>query len=111
MNSRRPSRRRGVYPRAGRRPDPWAPPQDDDGFFDGLAKERHPDERPERASRRTHSADPAITKRLPDPAPARKLAAMSDFVPPYPGRPREPLGPVALMATARRNFLAVFEEK
>src|SRR5947209_14625084 len=36
---------------------------------------------------------------------------MSGFVPPYPGRPREPLGPVALIAAARRNFLAVFDEK
>jgi cytochrome P450 len=36
---------------------------------------------------------------------------MSQFVPPYPERPREPLSPLALMATARRNLLAVFDEK
>lgn len=32
-------------------------------------------------------------------------------MPPYPQRPREPLGPVALMAAARHNFLTVFDEK
>ncbi len=36
---------------------------------------------------------------------------MSAFVPPYPERPREPMGPLQLMATARRNLLAVFDEK
>jgi cytochrome P450 len=36
---------------------------------------------------------------------------MSYFVPPYPDRPREPLGPVAMLQTARRNFLAAFDEK
>ncbi len=36
---------------------------------------------------------------------------MTDYVPPYPARPREPLSPLAALATARRNFLAVFEEK
>lgn len=36
---------------------------------------------------------------------------MSAFVPPYPARPREPMGPLQLMAAARRNFLAVFDEK
>ena len=36
---------------------------------------------------------------------------MSDFVPPYPARPREPMRPLAMMAAARRNFLAVFDEK
>ena len=36
---------------------------------------------------------------------------MSPFVPPYPERPKEPLPPFAMMATARRNFLAMFDEK
>jgi cytochrome P450 len=36
---------------------------------------------------------------------------MSHFVPPYPPRPREPLGPLAILRTARRNLLAVFDEK
>ncbi len=36
---------------------------------------------------------------------------MTHFVPPYPERPKEPLKLLALMATARRNFLAVFDEK
>jgi cytochrome P450 len=36
---------------------------------------------------------------------------MNAFVPPYPERPREPMGPLQLMATARRNFLAMFDEK
>jgi cytochrome P450 len=36
---------------------------------------------------------------------------MSHFVPPYPPRSREPLGPLAILRTARRNLLAVFEEK
>jgi len=36
---------------------------------------------------------------------------MSTFVPPYPERPREPLPPLAMLATARRNFLAMFDEK
>jgi len=36
---------------------------------------------------------------------------MNHFVPPYPPRPREPLSPLATIAAARRNFLAVFEDK
>jgi cytochrome P450 len=36
---------------------------------------------------------------------------MNHFVPPYPPRSREPLGPLAILRTARRNLLAVFEEK
>jgi cytochrome P450 len=36
---------------------------------------------------------------------------MSQFVPPYPERPKEPLPLFALMATIRRNFLAIFDEK
>src|SRR5438128_4407642 len=36
---------------------------------------------------------------------------MSPFVPPYPERPKEPLPLFAMMATARRNFLAMFDEK
>jgi cytochrome P450 len=36
---------------------------------------------------------------------------MSHFVPPYPERHREPLPLFAMIATARRNFLAVFDEK
>ncbi|MGE5270011.1 MAG: cytochrome P450, partial [Thiohalocapsa sp.] len=35
---------------------------------------------------------------------------MNPFVPPYPERPRQPMGPLALMATARRNFLELFDE-
>jgi len=36
---------------------------------------------------------------------------MSQFVPPYPERPREPLPLFAMIATMRRNFLAMFDEK
>jgi cytochrome P450 len=36
---------------------------------------------------------------------------MSHFVPPYPPRSREPLGPLAILRTARRNLLAVFDER
>jgi cytochrome P450 len=36
---------------------------------------------------------------------------MSHFVPPYPERPKEPLPLFAMIATARRNFLAMFEDK
>src|SRR5438128_6731974 len=36
---------------------------------------------------------------------------MSPFVPPYPERPKEALSPLATIITARRNFLAMFEEK
>ncbi|HJU18857.1 MAG TPA: cytochrome P450 [Stellaceae bacterium] len=36
---------------------------------------------------------------------------MSDFVPPFPERPREPLPPLALLRAARRNFLAIWHEK
>jgi cytochrome P450 len=36
---------------------------------------------------------------------------MSHFVPPYPDRPKEPLPLFAMIATARRNFLAMFEDK
>jgi cytochrome P450 len=36
---------------------------------------------------------------------------MSEFVPPYPVRPREPLSPLAALRAARRNFLAAFDEK
>ena len=49
--------------------------------------------------------------RLPRAVGARKLAAMSAFVPPYPERPRQPLPPLAMFAAARRNFLEVFEDK
>ncbi len=36
---------------------------------------------------------------------------MSQFVPPYPERPREPLSLLPMIATARRNLLAVFEDQ
>src|SRR5438105_7522778 len=36
---------------------------------------------------------------------------MSHFVPPYPERPREPLPLFAMMATIRRNVIAMFDEK
>jgi len=36
---------------------------------------------------------------------------MSGFVPPYPARPKEPLPLLSLIATARRNFLAIFDDK
>ena len=36
---------------------------------------------------------------------------MSHFVPPYPDRPREPLPPLAMLRTVRRNFLAAFDDK
>jgi cytochrome P450 len=36
---------------------------------------------------------------------------MTDFVPPYPERPDKPLSPLAMLRTARRNLLAVFDEK
>src|SRR5437667_9068756 len=53
----------------------------------------------------------ARSRRLPRPTLAHKLAAMSPFVPPYPERPREPLPLFAMMATIRRNFIAMFDEK
>src|ERR1700720_2257903 len=36
---------------------------------------------------------------------------MTSFVPPYPPRPAEPLPLIAALRMARRNFLAVFDEK
>jgi cytochrome P450 len=36
---------------------------------------------------------------------------MTGFVPPYPERPLKPLSPLATLRTARRNLIAVFEEK
>jgi cytochrome P450 len=36
---------------------------------------------------------------------------MTSFVPPYPSRPSEPLSLIAALQTARRNFIAVFDEK
>src|ERR1700693_3066530 len=45
------------------------------------------------------------------PTPASKFPGMSQFVPPYPERPKEPLPLFAMMAAARRNFLAMFDEK
>jgi cytochrome P450 len=36
---------------------------------------------------------------------------MTGFVPPYPSRPVEPLSPLAGLRLARRNFLAMFDEK
>src|SRR3984893_313760 len=36
---------------------------------------------------------------------------MTSFGPPYPPRPSKPLSPMAMLQTARRNFLAVFDEK
>ena len=36
---------------------------------------------------------------------------MSPYLPPYPERPKEPLPLFRMMATARRNFLAMFDEK
>jgi cytochrome P450 len=37
--------------------------------------------------------------------------ASNPFVPPYPARPKEPLPLLQMIATARRNFLAMFEDK
>jgi cytochrome P450 len=36
---------------------------------------------------------------------------MSHFVPPYPPRSHEPLGPLEILRAARRNFLAVFDDR
>src|SRR5260370_40431386 len=36
---------------------------------------------------------------------------MSEFVPPYPERPREPLPLLTMIAKGRHNALAVFDEK
>jgi cytochrome P450 len=36
---------------------------------------------------------------------------VSDFIPPFPPRPQEPLSPFAGLRTARRNFLAIWHEK
>jgi len=36
---------------------------------------------------------------------------MSQFVPPYPDRPREALPPLAMLRAVRRNFLAAFDDK
>ena len=40
------------------------------------------------------------------PAPA-----IAPFLPPFPPRPAQALPPLKLLSTARRNFLAIFEEK
>jgi cytochrome P450 len=36
---------------------------------------------------------------------------MHDFIPPYPYRPKEPLSALAALRLARRNFLAIWEER
>ena len=36
---------------------------------------------------------------------------MHDFVPPYPERPRQPLSPLATLRLARRNFIAIWEDR
>jgi len=36
---------------------------------------------------------------------------MHDFVPPYPERPKQPLSALATLRLARRNFLAIWEER
>jgi cytochrome P450 len=36
---------------------------------------------------------------------------MYDFVPPYPERPKQPLSAFAILRLARRNFLAIWEER
>jgi cytochrome P450 len=36
---------------------------------------------------------------------------MGDFVPPYPDRPRQPLSALAILRLARRNFLAIWEDR
>ncbi len=35
---------------------------------------------------------------------------MSEFVPPYPPRPNKPLGVLAMMRAARKNFLSIFDQ-
>jgi len=36
---------------------------------------------------------------------------VQDFVPPYPERPSRSLSPIAMLRTARRNFLAIWEDR
>jgi cytochrome P450 len=36
---------------------------------------------------------------------------MHDFIPPYPERPRQPLSAIATLRLARRNFLAIWEDR
>src|SRR5436309_2578900 len=36
---------------------------------------------------------------------------MNDFVPPFPARPKQPLSAFATLRLARRNFLAIWEER
>jgi cytochrome P450 len=36
---------------------------------------------------------------------------MHDFIPPYPERPKEPLSALATLHLARRNFLAIWEDR
>src|SRR5205085_10867385 len=48
---------------------------------------------------------------LPPISIERSRRAMSHFVPPYPPRSRKPLGPLEILRMARRNLLAVFDEK
>src|SRR5690348_2662635 len=36
---------------------------------------------------------------------------MQDFIPPYPDRPRQPLSALATLRLARRNFLAIWEDR
>ena len=44
------------------------------------------------------------------PAPGTVAGVASPFLAPYPERPRQALKPLAALAVARRNFLAVFED-
>src|SRR5438270_11949715 len=46
-----------------------------------------------------------------DLAEPAAVTTAAPFLPPYPPRPPRPLAPLAALATARRNFLAVFEDK
>ena len=43
--------------------------------------------------------------------PALNTEAMSEFIPPFPPRPAAPLSVLAMLRTARRNFLAIFDER
>src|SRR5215470_11650324 len=51
------------------------------------------------------------SRRTSECARLRAVAVMQEFVPPYPERPEQPLSALATLRLARRNFLAIWEER
>src|SRR5215472_10259040 len=68
------------------------------------------------SSKRRQPARASRSRRRPRSASAiraikRERWVMHDFVPPYPERPKRPLSAFATLRLARRNFLAIWEER